>query len=212
MLVIASLLILNAFGLALNILVTYIGLTTEKDTALYTQPPGKFIPEFPFRPTHITHDAAYLSASDELGEDLWEHILPAGAGYFKVPYPRRQGLPVSKPVTNSTKSEEVYILSVAHQLHCLGAVRGIVLAHERGDPPKDDHGHARHCLDKVREALMCSADTTTEVGYPRLDADGEVVAWDVDDKEVTHQCRDWNAIKSWLYDNRLNSKHGLKHI
>jgi len=169
------------------------------------------VPKFPFRPTYIQHNVSYLGVSEE-AESLWEHILPAGAGYFTVKDPRHYGLPPSKPVENSTQAEEIYILSVAHQLHCLGAVRAVVLAHERGDPPYDDGGHARHCLEKIREALICFADTTTEVGYPEANDAGEIVGWNVDDYEVTHQCRDWGAVRSWVYEHRLNNKRGLKVI
>ena len=63
----------------------------------------------------------YASASAE-SNALWEKILPIGNGYFRIPNPRDYGLPESRPVPNSTEKEEVYLVTFAHQLHCVVSV------------------------------------------------------------------------------------------
>ncbi|RDW82937.1 hypothetical protein BP5796_04428 [Coleophoma crateriformis] len=63
--------------------------------------------------------------------------------------------------------------------------------------------HLEHCIDNLRESLMCEGDMTF---YPMLWAEnmGRVIP----DFEVVHTCRDYSALKEWA-DNRDAATEGV---
>jgi hypothetical protein len=74
--------------------------------------------------------------------------LIVGAGFIRVPYPRKLSLPPSEPIPNDTEEGEVYSLSVAHQLHCLAVLRDVIIKYEKKDKSRfAGDGHEYHCLD-----------------------------------------------------------------
>lgn len=52
--------------------------------------------------------------------------------------------------------------------------------------------HILHCVDWIRQSLMCNADLT-------LDPTGNFLGFG---NENTHQCRDFGALFDWTYQNR----------
>ena len=62
--------------------------------------------------------------------------------------------------------------------------------------------HILHCLDYLRQLVMCGGDMTLEWPAPgqRVNVDG----WG-----ISHQCQDWNAIYEWSSAHRspLNISH-----
>ena len=58
--------------------------------------------------------------------------------------------------------------------------------------------HRDHCLDYIRQALMCHADATfeplTQAGINGLGA--------------VHQCRDFEKVFSWAYEHRSDKAEG----
>lgn len=90
--------------------------------------------------------------------------------------------------------------SVFHQLHCLNALRGGYWASHHAalqgiklrdeDLPVDiQESHMRHCVDLIRQSLMCMADTTLEVVDEKING--------VHGFRTPHQCKDWEQLKSW---------------
>ncbi|KAK1048202.1 hypothetical protein LTR33_014905 [Friedmanniomyces endolithicus] len=59
---------------------------------------------------------------------------------------------------------------------------------------KPQEGHVWHCFDYIRQALMCAGDMTVE--WPRTEEDGRRFA--VDGWGVTHECKDWDAIMTFM--------------
>ena len=61
--------------------------------------------------------------------------------------------------------------------------------------------HIRHCLDLLRQTLMCHADTTIE--------EKDVAAGGVHGFGVEHQCRDWDELvaltRQWQTPSRYES-------
>ena len=54
--------------------------------------------------------------------------------------------------------------------------------------------HITHCLDSIRQSLMCNMDSTlmyTEDGVTY--GDGQV-----------HQCKDWDALMNWSAENHMD--------
>ena len=97
-------------------------------------------------------------------------------------------------------------VAVFHQLHCLvnraarlynsalilfqDSLRRGYYAAMNGSKPNDlvDTAHMRHCIDYLRQSLLCAADTNMEPLDTRL---GGVTGWG------PRKCRDIVAIKDW---------------
>lgn len=65
--------------------------------------------------------------------------------------------------------------------------------------PVDEVAHHRdHCLDYIRQAIMCQGDTTFEI----------LTSVGVNGMGATHKCRDFDGIFSWAYAHRSDKAHG----
>lgn len=62
----------------------------------------------------------------------------------------------------------------------------------------DTQIHTAHCLDQLRQALMCSADTAT-IPWAWSKSQGRTIA----DARTTHTCRDFEAIREWARGRRV---------
>ena len=56
----------------------------------------------------------------------------------------------------------------------------------------------RHCIDLLRQALMCHGDTTLEVVDEAING--------VHGFRVEHQCKDWEQLKQWTSEQQ-RKKH-----
>jgi hypothetical protein len=52
--------------------------------------------------------------------------------------------------------------------------------------PMSSPAHIRHCIDLLRQSLMCNADTTFEIK--------DEIAGGVHGFGVQHRCKDWNHL------------------
>ncbi|ORY10110.1 hypothetical protein BCR34DRAFT_464401, partial [Clohesyomyces aquaticus] len=80
-----------------------------------------------------------------------------------------------------------------HQLHCLTVIRSTLYKYKEGRVQGDGDGdvkwdHAVHCLDSLRQAVMCRADDTL-----LATRDGNVFG---DGQERV--CRDWEGLRGWV--------------
>ncbi|TDZ54077.1 Cyclochlorotine biosynthesis protein R [Colletotrichum trifolii] len=95
------------------------------------------------------------------------------------------------PAYYSTISyRQTYIIRSFHQMHCL-----ISIAEEYGHRANDAASqwpskHVAHCLNAIREAIMCLADAT-----PMTYVNGFAVGHVTDDQQF--MCRDWTALRRW---------------
>jgi hypothetical protein len=136
-------------------------------------------------------------------------MLLAGRGRVLIHQPWKYGLP-SISLGEPLESEE-YGISVFHQLHCLGVLRyGWFALVADLDPSNQEPRHhlsnsaAMHCFDFLRQAIMCSGDTTIELAQYR-GQDGVVRTahgWNIE-----HQCKDWGVLWNFVmarhaHDNR----------
>lgn len=83
---------------------------------------------------------------------------------------------------------------MAHELHCIGTLRDAMVE------PKGEYGfnvtiHAQHCLNYIRQWIMCSPDLTLEPFDPLKRN------FALDKRGATHVCRDWTAVYAFMdYD------------
>jgi hypothetical protein len=71
------------------------------------------------------------------------------------------------------------------------AISGNISAHEL----TGSLHHVFHCMDYLRQSIMCLADATLE----HIDERGAPGWGD------THRCGNWDALTKWSYDNRADS-------
>ncbi|KAF1963934.1 hypothetical protein BU23DRAFT_494794, partial [Bimuria novae-zelandiae CBS 107.79] len=123
----------------------------------------------------------------------WESLFPKHGGFFVHPQlaPDRSAF------------------SVFHQLHCLDEMRhGFYVLHDqviayaknsglqreardqKPEPPEHSLGHIRHCIDLLRQSLMCNADLTVETKDTEL---GGVTGFGTE-----HRCVDWQGLLEWI--------------
>ena len=60
---------------------------------------------------------------------------------------------------------------------------------EEDMPMEASSPHIRHCIDLLRQALMCQPDTTVELKNEEL---GGVTGFGTE-----HKCKDWNQLVQW---------------
>jgi hypothetical protein len=63
--------------------------------------------------------------------------------------------------------------------------------------------HRDHCLDYIRQAIMCHGDATFETINDQGVLDG---------MGGTHVCRDFDLMFSWAYEHRANKENGTGYI
>lgn len=145
-----------------------------------------------------------------------------------MPNPQLHGLTPSMPVnSNDPNGAQIYGTAVVHQvnisgmnahleedtkpaqqLHCLGMLRTAFIGVLNGTEIPNRPTHLFHCFDYIRQALLCYGDTTMEhaekidPNHPLANAQG----WTFNGGGTTHQCADWEGIKRFLVDHRLNDQ------
>jgi hypothetical protein len=77
-------------------------------------------------------------------------------------------------------------VAMFHQLHCLQRIRDAIV---QGDPGH----HTRHCLNLLRQAVLCASDTTLD---PLNSAKG------TDGLGIVHVCRDWQRVYDFVEENQ----------
>jgi len=132
-------------------------------------------------PRTFTYNRTFAEVPSNKTNEAWASLFPPGGGFFSTPEMASQ---------RST-------LSVFHQLHCLDGIRHgywvIYQAMREGRNLKDSEllgmsspGHIRHCIDLLRQSLMCSADTTLEFKNESVNG--------VRGFGVQHQCHNWDQL------------------
>ncbi|KAK3390363.1 hypothetical protein B0H63DRAFT_519590 [Podospora didyma] len=134
-------------------------------------------------PHVFIYNRTFAEKSDA-ADAAWSVLFPRQAGYF----------------THPTVAPHRSTFSVYHYLHCLNGIRmGYWAVHDAavaGQKLNDSSlpmmispPHVRHCIDLLRQTLMCNADLTVEVKDEK--------AGGVHGFGETHQCIDWEALGSW---------------
>ncbi|KAG6999525.1 hypothetical protein G7Y79_00034g069480 [Physcia stellaris] len=130
------------------------------------------------------YNRTFGAAPSNLSNAAWASIFPEQGGFFKHPdlAPQRSAW------------------AVFHQLHCLDGIRqgywalhSAAIVGEKVDdseiPMMYSPAHIRHCIDLIRQSLMCQPDLTVEVKDPEI---GGVTGFG-----TQHQCKDWGELIAW---------------
>ncbi|WQF89969.1 Putative mycotoxin biosynthesis protein UstYa [Colletotrichum destructivum] len=137
----------------------------------------------------------YMGPPSPEREDLWNDLYGFGTSVIGREHAAKL---VNKTVPVPGKNGEyegkyVIMLGVFHQLHCVNLLRkSLYWKTQWTTDPNDPMSlmHLEHCVDALRQAVMCSADVTP---HPWVWDDGQ----NKEVAEVMHTCRDFDAIRSW---------------
>lgn len=110
----------------------------------------------------------------------WASLFPAGSGGFVRLGPQNR----------------LFGVSMFHQLHCLDKMRRAVIE----PPPSEwESWHTQHCLNYVRQMLLCAASTRVEP-VKRGSGFGKE-SLKVDGLGLEHKCRDWGLLRRVVEQN-----------
>ena len=77
-----------------------------------------------------------------------------------------------------------------------------------GDDGEDElfgHTHIDHCVDSIRQSLMCSADISPLVWQWKEEFEETKIRAD-----IVHSCRDFESIREWAVEHHLQDELDLK--
>ncbi|KDR66681.1 hypothetical protein GALMADRAFT_80543, partial [Galerina marginata CBS 339.88] len=136
--------------------------------------------------------------SPELDQQ-WEDLYNFGVS--KIPKSKAALLPnKTAPIPGQ---EEFYIvmIDVFHELHCLNMIRQTLypdyypkMRWNSSEMP----WHIGHCLDSIRQSLICSADVSVLVWQWN-----EELQKNIRRHDVPHTCRKFNKIQAWAKEREL---------
>ncbi|RPD75666.1 hypothetical protein L226DRAFT_570654 [Lentinus tigrinus ALCF2SS1-7] len=107
----------------------------------------------------------------------WESLIPSGtAGAVRLGPDKRY-----------------YIVSMFHQLQCLDELRRAVVQTGNGSDSSSERVH--HCLNYIRQMLLCAANVRLEPVKPTAGGRGADGFW------LEHRCRDWSMLRREVEDN-----------
>ena len=118
----------------------------------------------------------------------WESVYPPGFGFVRLGEPRR-----------------ILCVSMFHQLHCVEKFR---LALHNPDDPIATIPHLQHCMNYIRQMVLCASDLTLEPVDMPAEGKERVGDWEMDGEAsgagVEHLCWDWSLIYETLGQNWAN--------
>ena len=114
-----------------------------------------------------------LNASDDVGDLDWDTVLHLAEGFGRA----RVG-----------PERRVYVVSYFHQLHCLRGIQRGIVSPGRLDGVSPAPEHIHHCINYLRQTLLCGALDMLEKG--------DFMESDFTDGSVGNDlvCMDWQAV------------------
>ncbi|KAI1327351.1 hypothetical protein F5Y16DRAFT_372266 [Xylariaceae sp. FL0255] len=163
-----------------------------------------------------------IRAMNETGPS-WTSLIPRGGGFIVVEegWQKYQN---DLPPRIQLPDQDVFAVSVFHQIHCLQvifsefnalldtsdtsnhgrrrrkiSVRSSQQHHHHGQAEAEEEDtleHVGHCFDYIRNSLMCCGDTALEGQGSNTEKPGTL------GEGSKHVCRNLQAIKTWTEENR----------
>lgn len=138
---------------------------------------------------------------DDSVDAAWRDLY-INVGVIKIPKSDADRLPnATLPIPGE---EDGYItgLEVYHQLHCLDLVRKHLYPDRYGgdkymspEGKKEYWIHLEHCIDNLRQTIMCYSDIST-IPWKW----NERVGAEFPDAHTTHVCRDFDRLTEWMLE------------
>ncbi|KAJ5447788.1 hypothetical protein N7445_002609 [Penicillium cf. griseofulvum] len=167
---------------------------------LYSPSGEKKHPEIVEQIYHDYHDD-FLNFNTTISQQHWRSLFPVGEGMIGLTDQQVIDMDVHHSVRGvSDPDRHIYMVAVFHQLHCLSQARSIIM-HLFQDPEytirEATYHHTMHCVDIVRQALMCASDSTLIWKEYDIKWPGE---------GGTRVCRNFDALTEWVIDHQYVSQ------
>ncbi|KAI1770219.1 hypothetical protein F4818DRAFT_433836 [Hypoxylon cercidicola] len=150
-------------------------------------------------PIQIYPMTEYTGENITAVEELWEK-LSGDPGVVALP----QDYVVAKQLPHAYRfpwdeDKGVYLLQGFHNLHCLRTLFRYIMYAERGLPQHIALQHALHCLDQLRQDVVCNADDTPRyAGFQNPPGTGA---------GQVRMCKDWSKLERWAQEHTACFKH-----
>ncbi|KAI5117956.1 hypothetical protein M0805_001618 [Coniferiporia weirii] len=127
--------------------------------------------------TVFTNSTADYPIQGPDAEAAWSCIYPNGFGFVRLGTERR-----------------ILCVSMFHQLHCVEKMRRAL---DNPDDPIATLPHLQHCMNYIRQMVLCGSDLTLEPEeHDPVSHKSEATG-----VGVTHTCRDWSVAYDTINDN-----------
>ncbi|KAJ3474801.1 hypothetical protein NLG97_g9689 [Lecanicillium saksenae] len=159
-------------------------------------------------PTNIVDNPFTGEPREELDE-AWHKMLQNDNILVPTDYLEEKGL---HTVYTKDGKYGVASLSVYHSLHCLKMVKRMLFKDhyhkgKTGDDMARQEKHVDHCVEYIREALMCQPDLSmVTFRWINNTAQHEDKSgyWPTNFDVDTHRCANWEALDSWAGQRAFN--------
>ncbi|KAI1634148.1 hypothetical protein F4809DRAFT_543748 [Biscogniauxia mediterranea] len=153
-------------------------------------------------------EGPYIGKGDDV-DARWDYISAVGDTMISREDMINLGIDpdVSLAITDPRTGKPGYrvAIEVFHQLHCLNLLRQNVykdhyapLGGDTAAPEMDLRGHLDHCIDALRQFVMCQGDVGVfSFNFPFGDGD----PWP--DYSTPHTCRNFESIRQWAVDHTV---------
>ncbi|KAI1630923.1 hypothetical protein F4809DRAFT_634636 [Biscogniauxia mediterranea] len=150
-------------------------------------------------PIQIYPSTEYTNDNLTVVAELWEKLSgDPGVVALSQDYTNTERLPHALRFPWD-EDKGVYLLQGFHNLHCLRTIFRYVMYAERRIPQHIALVHILHCLDQLRQDVICNADDTPRyAGFqdPPGTGSGQV-----------RMCKDWNELEKWAIKHTACFKH-----
>ncbi|KAI1651919.1 uncharacterized protein F4817DRAFT_364830 [Daldinia loculata] len=159
--------------------------------------PRKFVPILPLETKTFEFNRTFADDPSENVTAAWLSLIPKGQGVIRLPL---------RHEFDST----IYNIAAYHTLHCLYTLResffsfyDISTGSVTLDAAETAHmlKHGRHCIEYIRQALMCNPDLTLE---PVAGGTGQLKQWG-----IQRQCQDFGELSEWAREMRASDNEGI---
>ncbi|KAJ5569720.1 uncharacterized protein N7459_009150 [Penicillium hispanicum] len=125
----------------------------------------------------------------------WYELL--NAGIIALDENMFEALGQETEPSSATDSTPLIHLEVFHQLHCLNSLRRLIYNTSTFTTGVNAEMHMDHCIDYLRQSIMCHGDVTPLVHIPRPGGPrGNGAPW-MPNFRVKHTCRNFWKIHEW---------------
>ncbi|KAJ3552823.1 hypothetical protein NM688_g3950 [Phlebia brevispora] len=158
--------------------------------------------------------SVYSNDPSDQVDQAW-HDLYARFEVLQIPKDDAMRLPNKTIPVAADPSQYIISVSVFHQLHCLDILRKVIHSDYYADPVTGDIGlllheeipdHVGHCLDFLRQGVMCAADVSPMIWYWREDRQAMSL-----ELGAAHTCRRWENIDQWARAHILRYRFDMSH-
>ncbi|KAI9732962.1 MAG: hypothetical protein M1818_007395 [Claussenomyces sp. TS43310] len=144
---------------------------------------------------------AYTNSNLTLSDEAFK-TLSADDGVVALDqeWAAANGLPPSTGLFPWDRSKRMYVINGYHGIHCIAQLHRSFREYRDGVPQSHDFAHNNHCLDWLRNDIMCQADDTplyTDNSMQSTNGIGQV-----------RQCRDWSKLEAWAKERPACFRYG----